>query len=118
MISEPVLISAYKRFAGTMEQVLPNHVPTENVNDLRWLSNIRAVAKARFEPQKDLDISDCGEKVKGIINDHLQSLGVKQWIKPITLFNSDFQSKVNTLKSEEYVQVLYSVVIFEFIKEF
>lgn len=101
-----------------MEQVLPKHVPTENVNDLRWLSYIRAAAKARYEPQKDLDISDCGEKVKGIINGHLQSLGVKQWIKPITLFDSDFQSKVNTLKSDESVQVLYSVVIFEFIKEF
>lgn len=92
---------AYKRFAGTMEQVLPNHVPIENVNDLRWLAYIRAAAKAKFEPHKDLDISDCGEKVKSIINDHLQSLGVKQWIKPITLFDSDFQSKVNTLKSDE-----------------
>lgn len=94
---------AYKRFTGTMEQILPNHVPTENINDLRWLSYIRAAAKARFEPQKNLDISDCGEKVKNIINAHLESLGVKQWIEPITLFDSDFQSKVNTLKSDESV---------------
>jgi type I restriction enzyme R subunit len=92
---------AYKRFASTMEQILPNHVPTENINDLRWLSYIRAGAKARFEPQKDLDISDCGEKVKSIINDHLKSLGVKQWISPITLFDSDFHNKVKTLKSDE-----------------
>ncbi len=92
---------AYKRFASCMEQILPNHVPTENINDLRWLSYIRAAAKARFEPEKDLDISDCGQKVKKIISDHLESRGVKQWIKPITLFDKDFAGKLKSLKSDE-----------------
>jgi len=92
---------AYKRFASCMEQILPNHVPTENINDLRWLSYIRAAAKARFEPDKDLDISDCGQKVKQIISEHLESRGVRQWIKPITLFDKDFTGKIKSLKSDE-----------------
>jgi type I restriction enzyme R subunit len=94
---------AYKRFAGTIEQILPNHVPTENINDLRWLSYIRAAAKARFEPEAELDISDCGEKVKKIIYDNLESLGVQQWIKPITLFDPDFNKKISKLKSNESI---------------
>lgn len=94
---------AYKRFASSMEQILPAHVPTENINDLRWLGYIRAAAKARFEPEKELDISDCGEKVKKLIAEHLESLGVKQWIKPVTLFDPDFKGKMNTLKSDEAV---------------
>ncbi|MDQ2085426.1 type I restriction endonuclease subunit R [Herbivorax sp. ANBcel31] len=94
---------AYKRFASSMEQILPNHVSTENINDLRWLSYLRAAAKARFEPQKDLDISDCGQKIKDIINEHLQSLGVKSWIKPMTLFDPEFKDKANKLKSDESV---------------
>lgn len=94
---------AYKRFASSMEQILPAHVSTENINDLRWLGYIRAAAKVRFEPEKELDISDCGEKVKKLIAEHLESLGVKQWIKPITLFDSDFKGKMNTLKSDEAV---------------
>ncbi|MGS0745240.1 type I restriction endonuclease subunit R [Syntrophomonas erecta subsp. sporosyntropha] len=92
---------AYKRFATCMEQILPNYVPMENINDLRWLSYIRAAAKARFEPEKDLDIADCGQKVKEIISEHLESQGVKQWIKPLTLFDKDFAGKLKSLKSDE-----------------
>ncbi|MGJ9458524.1 type I restriction endonuclease subunit R [Oceanobacillus sp. CF4.6] len=94
---------AYKRFAGTMEQLMPSHVTTNNINDLRWLSYIRAAAKARFEPDIKLDIADCGEKVREIINAHLTSLGVKQWIQPITLFDQDYQSKLETLQSDEAI---------------
>lgn len=94
---------AYKRFAGAMEQLMPGHVTTDNTNDLRWLSYIRAAAKARFEPNMEIDISDCGEKVREIIEEHLESRGVEQWIKPITLFDNDYQTKVNSLKSEEAI---------------
>jgi len=94
---------AYKRFASTMEQILPAHVPTENINDLRWLAYLRAAAKARFKPESELDISDCGEKVKSLINEHLESMGVRQWIHPITLFDKNYKSKLNSLKSDEAV---------------
>ncbi|WP_207789034.1 type I restriction enzyme endonuclease domain-containing protein [Neobacillus terrae] len=94
---------SYKQFAGTMEQLMPGHVSTDNTNDLRWLSYIRAAAKARFEPDTELDISDCGEKVRQIINDHLTSYGVEQWIKPITLFDKDYKKKLETLKSDEAI---------------
>lgn len=94
---------AYKRFAGTMEQLMPGHVTTDIVNDLRWLSYIRAAAKARFDPGKELDISDCGEKVRQIISDHLVSKGVEQWIQPVSLFDSDFHAKMHTLKSDEAI---------------
>ncbi|OUM90114.1 MAG: restriction endonuclease subunit R [Bacillus thermozeamaize] len=94
---------AYKRFAATLEQLLPGRVSTQHINDLRWLSYIRAAAKARFEPQKKLDISDCGEKVKKLISDHLQAKGVHQWIEPMTLFDPDFHDKVEKLHSDEAV---------------
>ncbi|OPJ54751.1 type I restriction endonuclease subunit R [Alkalithermobacter paradoxus] len=94
---------AYKRFASTMEQILPAHVPTETINDLRWLSYIRAAAKARFEPQDQLDIAGCGGKVREIISAHLKSKGVETWIEPITLFDADFKKKINTLESDEAV---------------
>lgn len=36
---------AYKRFAGAMEQLMLGNITTENTNELRWLSYIRAVVK-------------------------------------------------------------------------
>lgn len=94
---------AYKRFASSMEQILPAHVPTENINDLKWLSYIRAAAKARFQPENKLDIAGCGNKVRELISEHLQSKGVRQWIEPITLFDPNFETKINSQKSDEAV---------------
>jgi len=92
---------AYQRFAGTIEQLLPSHVPTEYINNLKWLGYIKSAAKARFEPQNALDISDCGEKVKKIISDHLEILNIKEFIEPITLFDEDFEKKLSKIKSDK-----------------
>lgn len=91
----------YKRFSGAVETLLPSHVGTDILNDLRWLGYIRAGAKAKYSPEEELDISDCGEKVREIIEEHLKSLGIIQWIEPITLFEDDFKGKISTLQSDE-----------------
>ncbi|MBA5850141.1 type I restriction endonuclease subunit R [Clostridium sp. cel8] len=91
----------YKRFSSAVEALLPSHVGTDILNDLKWLSYIRAGAKAKYSPEQEIDISDCGEKVREIIEEHLKSLGVIQWIEPITLFEDDFKTKIDTLKSDE-----------------
>lgn len=93
----------YKRYAQAIEALMPNHVSKDDINDLKWLSYVRAGAKARYEPDKGLDISDCGEKIREIISQHLKSKGVTQWITPITLFEKDFKEKINSLKSDEAV---------------
>jgi type I restriction enzyme R subunit len=86
---------AYKRFAIAVNALMPTHVRQEDFNDLKWLSYIRAGAKARFEPETPIDISDCGAKAKELISEHLKSKGVYQWIEPITLFDKDFKDKIN-----------------------
>src|SRR5665811_2017956 len=70
------------------------------IRDSRWLSYIRAAAKARFSPEDTMDISDCGEKVKQIISDNLKSLGVIDFIKPISIIDKDFQAKIKKLGSD------------------
>lgn len=92
---------AYKKFASAVEQLLPNHVPVEYTNDLKWLGYIRAATKARYEPQKALDISDCGEKVREIISEHLETSGIKQFIKPLTLFDKDYEKEIGKIGSDE-----------------
>ncbi len=94
---------AYKRFATTLNALMPNHVRQEDLHDLKWLSYIRAAAKARFEPEIAIDISDCGEKAKELISKHLRAEGVSQWIQPITLFEKDFKEKMNSLQSDEAI---------------
>jgi len=88
---------AYKRYAVVVEALMPNYVNKDDKDILKWLSFIRAAAKARFEPTQTLDISDCGEKVKELISEYLKAKGVYGWIQPITLFEKDFDNKMNSL---------------------
>ncbi|GMQ56427.1 HsdR family type I site-specific deoxyribonuclease [Vallitalea sediminicola] len=94
---------AYKRFASTLEALMPNHVTKDDINDLKWMAYVRAGAKARFEPGTVIDIADCGEKARAIISEHLKAQGVIQWIRPISLVDKDFQDKMDTFKSDEAV---------------
>lgn len=93
---------AYKKFAGIVEILMPT-VSKDILNDVKWLSYIRAAAKMSYNPEKKLDIGDCGEKVKEIISKHLSSNGVISWIEPITLFEDDFESKIKNNMSDEAV---------------
>jgi type I restriction enzyme R subunit len=93
----------YKRFASAVNALMPTHTRTEDLNDLKWLSYIRAGAKARFQPENPIDISDCGEKARELISEHLKSKGVAQWIKPITLFDKGFLGKIENLGSDEAI---------------
>lgn len=94
---------AYKRYSSAVDALMPTHVKQEDLNDLKWLSYVRAGAKARFEPDTVIDISDCGEKARKLISQHLKSQGVYQWILPITLFDKDFKEKMNSLKTDEAI---------------
>lgn len=94
---------AYKKFAGAVEALMPGHVSMDIQNDVKWLSYIRVAAKVRFSPEKELDIADCGEKVKALISEHLTSNGVIQWIEPITLFEDDFQTRIESQAGDEAV---------------
>ena len=94
---------AYKKFAGAVESLMPGNVSKDILNDVKWLSYIRAAAKMRYNPQDKLDISDCGEKVKEIISKHLESSGVISWISPITLFEADFEMQIEKNMSDEAV---------------
>lgn len=94
---------AYKRYATSLEALMPNHVTKDDLNDLKWMAYVRAGAKARFEPEKNVDIADCGEKARAIISEHLKAKGIYQWIRPISLLDTDFQEKMDTLKSDEAV---------------
>jgi len=94
---------AYKRFATSIERILPQKINNEYLNNLRWLAYIRIAAKARYEADEKIDISDCGEKVKALISQYIESKGIIQWIEPVTLFDKDYQQKLHALGSNEAV---------------
>ena len=94
---------AYKRFVTSVERILPHKIDIQYLNDLRWLAYIRIAAKARYEAETKIDISDCGEKVKALIDEYIKSDGIRLWIEPVTLFDKDYKEKLNGLCSREAI---------------
>lgn len=54
---------AFKRFAESMDMIMPNPAVKPYHDDLKFLGKVRQYARNRFRDEQ-MDISDCGEKVK------------------------------------------------------
>ena len=88
----------FKNFCRQMEIVLPHPAANRFLPDLRLLGKICHGAKNRYrDPQ--LDIAAAGEKVKKLIQQHLETTGVDPKIPPIDLLAKDFKQQVDAHKT-------------------
>jgi type I restriction enzyme R subunit len=69
-------------------------------NDARWLGKIRATAAARYRDDK-LDISDCGAKVRKLIEEAVVAEGIQILVKQVSLFTPEFDDRLKSLKTED-----------------
>jgi len=91
---------AFKRFAQSLDMMLPDPRALPYKGDARWLGKIRATAAAKYRDDK-LDISDCGAKVRELIEEAVIAEGIQILVKQISLFNPEFEEKLKALKSDE-----------------
>lgn len=91
---------AFKRFAQSLDMMLPDPRALPYKGDARWLGKIRATAAARFRDGK-LDISDCGAKVRQLIEDAVIAEGIQILIKQVSLFTPEFDERLKSLKSDD-----------------
>ncbi len=91
---------AFKRFSQSLDMMLPDPKALPYVADARWLGKIRATAAAKYRDGK-LDISDCGAKVRELIEEAVIADGIQILVKQISLFTPEFEEKIKALKSDE-----------------
>ncbi|MEH6957250.1 type I restriction endonuclease subunit R [Neobacillus drentensis] len=101
---------AYKRFAESMDKVMPSPKAEPFVGDIKHLGLIRQLAKSRFSIDDGLDISDCGEKVRHLVYKHLQSNGI-QVRDPISILDASFKEEVedNVLPETRAAQIEHAI---------
>ncbi|SFE75199.1 type I restriction endonuclease subunit R [Alteribacillus iranensis] len=90
----------FKKFAESMDRVLPHPQARDYIDDLKMLGKIRQRAKSRYQ-EEGMDISDCGEKVKQLIAEHLQATSVEVLHEPISILSDRFEEKLEETKSIE-----------------
>ena len=91
---------AFRRFAQSLDMMLPDPRALPYVSDARWLGKIRATAAARYHDDK-IDISDCGAKVRQLIEEAVIAEGIQILVKQVSLFTPEFEEKLRALKSDE-----------------
>lgn len=92
--------AAFKAFGESLDMLLPDPRALPYVDDLRWLGKIRGAARARYRDQS-LDTSDCGAKVRKLIEEVVVAEGIQLLVKEVSIFSKDFEEKVGQLRSPE-----------------
>jgi type I restriction enzyme R subunit len=91
---------AFKKFSQSLDMLLPDPRALPYVADTRWLGNIRATAAAKYRDDR-LDISDCGSKVRKLIEEAVIAEGIQILVKQVSLFTPEFEDKLKALKSDD-----------------
>lgn len=92
--------AAFGRFSQSLDMFLPDRRAIPYKDDLRWLGKIRLAAAARYRDEK-IDISDCGAKVRALIEESIAADGIQILVQRVSLFSKQFDEKLEALKSED-----------------
>ena len=90
---------AFRRFAQSLDMLYPDPAALAFVDDAKWLGKIRAASQATYREGK-VDISDCGGKVRKLIEDAIVADGIQILVKEVSLFSKDFDAKLGALKTD------------------
>ncbi len=91
---------AFKRFAKQLDIILPDKAAKPFVADMKLLGKVHHAACNRYR-DPGLDISDAGEKVRQLVDEHILSTGVDPKIPPVDLLAANFKLQLNEVKSSE-----------------
>ncbi|WP_237673400.1 type I restriction endonuclease subunit R [Vreelandella profundi] len=91
---------AFKRFAKQMDVILPDTAAKPFIPDLKLWGKVQNAARTRYR-DPGLNISDAGEKVRKLVDEHIVSTGVDPKIPPIDLMAANFKETVEQIKSPE-----------------
>jgi len=102
LLADPQLFDRYeavlRKFLATVDKVLPRPDVKPFIPDSRLFAEIQLRARRRYRiDDGDFDPSLYGEKVRELIDQHLESLGIEQLLPPVSLTADDFREKVAKL---------------------
>ena len=89
-----------KKFLSTVDMVLPLPDAAPHLPAAKLFAEIAMRARRRYRIDEGaFDPSLYGEKVRELIDQHLESLGVDQVLPPVSLTSADFRQKVEAMAS-------------------
>jgi type I restriction enzyme R subunit len=93
-----VFLARYREFYKALEQLLPDQRALDSLTDFAWLRRLRKEMVAHFQ-EEDLELPDCHERVRALIERHVKGEGVRVLLEPIPVMSEDFSMEVAKLQS-------------------
>ena len=91
---------AFKTFAKQLDIILPDTSAKPFIDDAKFFGKVHHSAKNQYRDE-GLDISDAGEKVRHLVDNHIISTGVDPKIPPVDLLAANFKESIALNRSEE-----------------
>lgn len=91
-------LAKYRAFYRTLEQLLPDPRGLNFLGDFAWLRRVRREMVTHYSLE-DLEVADCSEKVKELINKHIKGEEVTVLLKPVSILSDQFKAEVEKLQS-------------------
>jgi type I restriction enzyme R subunit len=93
--------SAFRSFAKSMDIVMPDPAANPYRNDFKFLGKVYRGAKSRYR-DKTINLKDCGEKVRKLIDEHIRASGIKILNEPVSILNKkEFEESINEIEGDE-----------------
>lgn len=92
---------AFKKFAKQIEVILPDTAAKPFIPDLKLWGKVQLGARTKYDRKSGTDLSDAGEKVRKLVDEHIISTGVDPKIPPVDLMAANFKETVEQIKSPE-----------------
>lgn len=92
---------AFKKFAKQMNVILPDSAAKPFTPDLKFWGKVQLGARNKYDRKSGTDLSDVGEKVRKLVDEHIISTGVDPKIPPVDLMAANFKESVEQIKSPE-----------------
>lgn len=92
--------TAFKKFAESMDMILPSPKAQPYLDDLKFLGKVRQLAKSRYR-EDGMDISDCGAKVKELIEEYLFVSNIEVLNEPVDILSNKFEQQVEKAETPE-----------------
>ncbi len=92
--------STFKKFAESIDMIMPHPEANPYREDLKNLGKVRNAARLRFRDEQ-MNLSEYGDKVRQLIEEHIRAEGIDPLLKPISILDKDFKKQVENLSSDE-----------------
>ncbi len=91
---------AFKTFGKQLNIILPDNAAAPFIPDMKLLGKVHNASKILYRDE-GLDMSEVGEKVRQLVDEHILSTGVDPKIAPIDLLAANFKESIKPSKSDE-----------------